>query len=146
VKRASQITYVFFLIVSMGGLYRSFDYGVGSVAHPGPGFFPLLSSLLLALFSIILLITFQPKELSLWSGLKWTRVIYVSCIMLFYGLFIERLGFLLCNFVALTFLFCAIERPKWYAVGGASLLIALSFDFFFRVLLEIPFPRGLFGL
>jgi putative tricarboxylic transport membrane protein len=133
-------------MVSMGGLHRSFDYGVGSIAHPGPGFFPLLCSLLLGVFSITLLVSFRPKEADLWAGLKRARVVYVLSILLFYGLLIERLGFFLCNFFALILLFCVIERPKWYALGGASFLIALGFDLFFRVLLQVPFPRGLIGI
>lgn len=142
-KWGNRIVFIFLLLISGGGFYFSVRYGIGSIAHPGPGFFPLLSSLLMGLFSLALLIVFHSEGERLWFELKWQRVIYVSGVMLFYGLSVEKLGFLLSNFIALVLLSYTIERPRWYVAILLSSAIASAFDIIFRALLGLPLPIGL---
>jgi len=141
-KWGNRIIFILLLLISSGGFYFSVTYGVGSIAHPGPGFFPLLSTLLVGLFSLALLIVFRSEGERLWSELKWQRVIYVCGVMLFYGLSVEKLGFLLSNFIALVLLSYTIERPRWYVAILLSFAIASAFDVFFRALLGLPVPIG----
>jgi hypothetical protein len=65
--------------------------------------------------------------------------------LVFYALFLERLGFLLDTFLFLLFLF-KMARPKiWVLPVVLSALIVTVAHFLFSVLLQSQFPKGMWG-
>jgi len=60
-----------------------------------------------------------------------------------YIVILEKVGFLLCTFLLLSFLFQVYEKGKWvYAIGGAAATTVLTYGVFSRIL-QLSLPKGL---
>jgi putative tricarboxylic transport membrane protein len=71
------------------------------------------------------------------------RVIGVIGANILYIVLLEPVGFLLCTFLLLCFLFQAYEKGKWvWAIGGAAAASLLMYVIFSR-LLQLSLPKGL---
>jgi hypothetical protein len=117
----------FWLFFSVMIMVESFRLGVGSINLPGAGFFPFLTSLLLAVLSFLMICESLKKSkfresFSVWSSeTNWRNLVFVLLSMTIYGFVIDYLGFLLSTFLFLLFLFKTITPQRW----GASLIGSL---------------------
>jgi hypothetical protein len=125
-------------------------YKLGTFQVPGPGFMPFLAGGLLALLGLILFISASLKaksriEDNLPEKDKAGNLLFPLGALVFYALFLERLGFLLDTFLFLLFLF-KMARPKiWVLPVVLSALIVTVAHFLFSVLLQSQFPKGMWG-
>jgi len=88
----------------------------------------------------------REKEIHLWRGLRWKKVILVFVILFSYALFFEKVGFLICTFLLLMSLFQWVDRQKWYWVYVGSLGITLLCYALFKIWLQIQLPVGFLGI
>lgn len=123
----------------------------GSFRVPQTAFFPTILSLLLLIFSLILLVqalrakeTLRGPEPIATDG--WVRIGATLATMLAFALVLETLGFLLSTFVLMVLLLRAIEAQPWRVVVGVALSTALISYFLFARLLGIPLPGGILGI
>ncbi len=120
---------------------------VGSVRDPGPGFLPLLLALLLAIFGVAVAVAGRtaPRLRTLaWPEARHAVAILAACV--FAAVALERLGYRITVFALVAGLTGLVERrPPLAALGVAAGLSALSF-YVFADLLQVPLPRGPFGL
>jgi multidrug transporter EmrE-like cation transporter len=137
------------MVVSAITISLSSKFSFGSFANPGAGFLPLLVGVLMFLLSFILFIQSFPKGK---EGVKTLlakggtgRVLLILFSLVFYGLFLEKLGFILMTFLLMGFLLLAIGRVRKPVVILLSLLSSLGCYGVFKLWLNVQLPKGIFG-
>jgi len=123
----------------------------GSLREPEAGFLPFILSVLLTVFSLILLgqsIKEKKDEEEVSFEMKfgnWKRIGLAMGVLLFFTFFVERLGYLISSFFLVAFLLRAIEPQKWWLVIGIAFLSSLGSYVLFVLCLGTPLPEGMFG-
>jgi hypothetical protein len=83
--------------------------------------------------------------MSVWSGVQWQKILLVFGLLLAYAIFLQILGFLVCTFLFMIFLFKAVEPTGWiFILATSSIIVSLSY-LFFQFWLNVPLPEGLWG-
>ena len=119
----------------------------GTVAAPGPGFFPLCLAMALSLAGIGLVVeawraapadapapSVRPRRFAIAATLG---------SLLVYALVLEWLGFLLATFALLVFFFRVLQRQRWLVAVAGSLATSLVSYFVFKTWLGVNLPGGL---
>jgi hypothetical protein len=137
----------FCLIVGLYVFVGSFGLGLGTFQEPGPGFIFLFAGSLLTIFSLNeLRKTFLKKggdRKTLWSDVKWTKILLVLIGISAFLYFFERLGFIFSIFLLMLFLYKVVEPTRWWIALFSSFLTTLAAYIIFELWLKIPFPQGL---
>lgn len=127
---------------------------LGSWNHPGPGFMPLGSGILLIIFCMVYFIKFTwfirdaeygEKE-SPWPRKKWGRIIGVLGALFLYTFLLTALGYLLTTFLLMVYLFRVVEPRKWLATIIQAVLTVLLTYMVFEKWLMVQFPKGFLGI
>jgi putative tricarboxylic transport membrane protein len=121
----------------------------GTPGRPGPAFFPLGLGAALFLLSLIFVLktALMRKGISdsaraLWAGLRWKQVPYTLAALLGYALLLDRLGYLICTWVLMTYLFWGKgAKRKGIAILGAMMVSVMSY-MIFRGILKVRLPLG----
>jgi hypothetical protein len=124
---------------------QSWQYPMGSLAEPGPGYLPFVLGLALAGFGALVAAAgarspaFRwrhfgdgPKGLAILAGLG------------FAALALERLGYRITIAVLLVYYLGVIERRSWAMTLALTLIVSLGTYYVFAALLRVPLPIGLF--
>jgi putative tricarboxylic transport membrane protein len=140
---------LFLLAMSLAVCGGSLRLSVGTFTAPGSGFFPLLTGLVLGIFSILIIA--QARETSkgpvrFWAPAANRKGIYLSFLfILVYALLLERLGFV----VSTTLFFILFSRyvsgHRWTTAVFFALVTSLATYFVFNLLLHAPLPQGIVG-
>lgn len=137
------------MIVSAGTVFLSSKLPFGSFATPGAGFLPIMVGVLMFLLSLILFIQSFSKEeegrKALWAKGGTGRVLLILLSLVLYGLFLEKLGFILTTFLLMGFLLLAIGKVRKSVVILLSLISSLGCYGVFQVWLNVQLPKGIFG-
>jgi putative tricarboxylic transport membrane protein len=119
----------------------------GTVAAPGPGFFPLGLAMALCLAAIGLIVrAWRGAAADVWTPTPDARRFAVAGTLgalLVYALVLEWLGFLLATFVLLVFFFRALQRQSWLVVVAGSLATSILSYLVFKTWLGVNLPGGL---
>lgn len=137
------------MIVSAITVFLSARLPFGSFANPGAGFLPFLVGILMFLLSLLLFIHSFSKgeggtEARLAKG-GTARVLLILLSLFFYGLFLEKLGFILMTFILMGFLLSAIGKVRKPIVIFLSLASSLGCYAVFQLWLNVQLPKGIFG-
>ena len=120
---------------------------MGNLQSPGPAYVPVLLSLLLLGFGI-LVIGFGGRTPRLtavgWS--EWRHAVAILVVIGFMALALERLGYRVTIAVALALLLGVVERRSIVTAVVFALVFSAGSFYLFETLLRVPLPRGLFGL
>jgi putative tricarboxylic transport membrane protein len=150
VNKRDVISCVVWLCISIFVFIASLRLGIGAFHSPGPGFIPFWSSIMLALFTCILLgiSLFKKKEAvrpaDVWKGLRWGSTIIVVAALIFYCLALPNIGYILATFGLMIVLFSLGKMKPWVVILGSLLTVVLSYSLF-DYFLKMPLPRGIFG-
>jgi len=142
---------IFWLIVGIYVAISAYQLDLGEFSEPGPGLIFFGAAVILIIFSIIDLsgiFTGQsPKDHqeSIWAGTQWKRLLLVLGALLAYSFLFDILGFILCTFLLMVFLFRAVEPTKWWVAILSSLSTLLISYGVFNLWLKVPFPSGILG-
>jgi putative tricarboxylic transport membrane protein len=120
----------------------------GTVAAPGPGFFPLCLAAALCLTSFALLVSALragPGDAAPSASRQPFMVTGTLASLLVYALVLERLGFLLATFALLVFFFGALQRQRWFVAVGGSLVTSVAAYVVFKLWLGVNLPGGLWS-
>ena len=126
------------------------DFYVESV--PGPGFFPTLLAIALAIAGFILSVTsfvgrkHSQEEFAAPSRAQVRRSLSVWLAVLAAVLLVPLLGFVLSMLFLAAALILGLERKRHVAGVAAVILIPLLAYLLFVVLLGVEFPTGVFGI
>ena len=139
----------FWLLLSFYLSVESYRLGLSTGNRPGPGFFPFIATIGIALIAACRLInTIQkgsPEENSEPDlGEVWP-VFYVIAGMIAYAFLLNVLGFLFCTFLLVAFYLKVIAARNWLITLSFAAAVALTSHLFFDVLLKAELPRGLLG-
>ena len=149
-NRANLIAGVVVLFVATFALWGALHLPIGRPSSPEPGFVPLVEGFLLVLVALWLIaesvIWSSPRRIDWPSGDAKRMVFHLSAGMFGYLLLMPLAGFTLPTFLFLTI---AIKAWRRYSTPAAMLyaaLIALVIYLTFSVALNMPLPRGPYGL
>lgn len=145
-QNADLWTGLFLIIFSGAVISEAIQLEIGTPQSPGSGFmiFGATGVLgLLALRQFIKSLRFQGREVKQTSkAIRWKRVVSVILANIVYIFLLQPVGYLLCTFLLLCFLFHVHEKGRWVSdVGGAALTSLLSYLVFSRML-QLHLPRG----
>ena len=133
--------------------FESSKLSFGTPGRPGPAFFPLgLGAILFLLGLIFVLKTaltarrMSDSARALWAGLRWKQIPYTLALLLGYALLLDRLGYLICTWVLMAYLFWGKgAKRKGIAIIGAMMVSVISY-MIFRGVLKVRLPWGLLRL
>lgn len=141
------------LVVGLLLAFQSLRLSIWSQSGPEAGFFPLVVAVIiigLSLYIIIkslILIRSKNKEKVLEAQEKKVvsvfKVSFYAILMLFYGIALEKVGFLITSTLFLILILKYVERQGWkitILVGSASIIVSYILFMYF---LGVPLPRGL---
>ncbi len=140
-------TGLFLMILSGAVISEAIELEIGTPKSPGSGFmiFGAAGVLgLLALRQFIKSLHIREREgKRAPEEIRWKRIVSVILANIIYIFLLQPVGYLLCTFLLLCFLFQVHEKGRWVsAVGGAALTSFLSYLVFSRML-QLHLPRGL---
>lgn len=141
-----------FVAIALFILFQSMqlDFYVDNV--PGPGFFPTLLALSLAIAGSILTVTSflgrkdSQEEFEAPTRAQVKRSLSVWLAVLVAVLLVPVLGFILSMLFLAAVLILGLERKRHIAGIAAVILIPLLAYLLFVVLLGVEFPTGVFGI
>ncbi len=132
--------------------FVSISYGLGSLYSPGSGFMPFLTGAVIIFFSGIGFVrsTMARKKGETWRdalhGLNWRNPFIILASLVAYTLLLKLIGFFLCTFFFIAFLFKTIAPRRWIVVLGGAILTAIASYFIFEIWLKAQLPKGPFGI
>jgi putative tricarboxylic transport membrane protein len=138
------------LVAGLLGVVEAGKLASGSIATPGPGFFPLcLAGGFSVVAGVLLVASFRERNVGPGAPLivagRRGQVVAAIVTLVVYAFVLEPLGFVLATFLLMVVLFRAVEPQRWLvALGGAALCAALS-HVVFRMWLGVRLPRGPWG-
>ncbi len=119
---------------------------LGSHDRPGPGYFPLLLSVILGILGLVLLVrgrSSPPFRSIRWEEARHAAAILACSFLATFG--IERLGYRVTMILVLGFLFGVVERMKLWQVAVLTVSLSLGSFWVFDSLLRVILPRGGLG-
>jgi putative tricarboxylic transport membrane protein len=137
----------FFTAFSFFVLWETRKIPFGFLAEPGPGAMPTLLAFTLLACSIGLIVGGRSgKGAAAVQWTEWRHAVFILGTCAFMALALERIGFRATIFVALLALVSILERKGW--IAGVVFAGGFSFGtyYLFNALLQVPLPKGPFGL
>lgn len=129
----------------------SLKYGFGSFSEPGVGFITFFAGAILASLSLFLFFaSFREQKISgflwnLWANLDIKKVLYVLLLLVAYTILLRSLGFSLCTFLLLFFLFRIKGAYGLLTILLVSFSVTAGSYLLFQVWLQVQLPRGILG-
>ena len=143
---------LFWLLFSVVMSCEAFRLPMGEMRDPGAGFFPLLIGLVTGLLALIALVqSLRKKEKNeapaprITEPFLWWNLVVISAALIAYALTLTTLGFMINTFLFMLILLKVIEPQTWKKAVLAALIIAVTSDLFFNVLLGAQIPSGILG-
>ena len=135
----------FFLVLAVLAIVESLRMGTGTMKEPGAGFLSLSMGLVIAVFSLVLIIRgWKPEPGS--RPVKHSVTTIIALLALFaYSLIMDRIGFVIATFLLVTVLFHLAEHRRWWVLLGMSALVTAVAYLLFGVVLKVYFPEGMLG-
>jgi len=138
--------------LGLGGAYLagSFFLPMGTAAHPGAGFYPLLVGIALVSLSLPLLAqslktkeTDRKGEEAFPKGEDLHRVLGVALALVFFAVFLKPLGYGICSVALIIAVLRFLGLRSWMrTILIAVLSMAISY-YLFASVLDVPLPRGI---
>ena len=143
---------IFWILIGIYVVIHAYHLGLGRFRHPGPGFIFFLAAWLLIILGVVdlagTLVGKSEKDKegkSLWSDIRWPKILLVLIVLSSYAYFLSILGFFLSTFLVMVFLFKAVEPMKWWmAIMGSCITTGVAIGIF-ELLLDVPFPKSFLG-
>ena len=137
----------FLLVLGFAIIAVSWGYGLGSLARPGPGFYPGLIGVAIAVFSFFILrseLRLKTAKAVLDTEGAITLILMAATFCLWI-VAMPLLGYVLVTLLA-TYAFCKIMKLEGWrkplaVSGGTALFLYLLFDYW----MYIDLPRGILG-
>ena len=131
-------------------IWQGRKLGIGSINDPGSGYVLFYTGLLMALFSLAIMIagvTEGGATLgSLWAGARWTKPLTVIACLAAFAVLLEPLGFLLAAIPLMLLLLRVIDPVRWTLAVPLAVLAPLAVWWVLKHGLAIQLPSGTFGI
>jgi hypothetical protein len=137
-----------FLVASGAYLAATLFFPLGTIARPGPGFYPVGVGLFLCVAAAALAIgTLRGRPSGVGMSLSAdarARVLTTVAALMGFCLLVPWLGYTACAFLFVTLVMRRLGDSGWTAVILTAVLSAVGSHYLFAVLLGVPLPRGPF--
>lgn len=147
-KKSKDISLIFFIVLSIAICLESYNLGIGSFMDPKSGLFPLISGLLMGIFSVIKLIInlfSEEKNYGPEAARYLKRISLLAISLLAYAVLMTKLGFVISTFLLIVFLLKVIESKPLYIVLSLAVAVTGFIYLIFKTWLGIPLPVGFIG-
>jgi flagellar biosynthesis component FlhA len=137
----------FIVLIAITYMAQSLRIPRGTIAQPGPGFFPILVSLLLISVAICFMVSAIKEPRSHQDGLQAParrRVISVLAALGGFCLLLPVAGYPFAAFALVGVMLWQLGA-SWGGVISISLVSAAVSYYVFAVILGVPLPGGIFG-
>ncbi len=137
---------LFCLAAGIGICLWSYQYEIGTLAGPGPGFVALCSGLAVSFLSTVGFFSTRGKAKNgeaVLFGPLWVNGFIILLLLVGFALLLNFLGFLICTFLFMFILIGRIKSYSWKVVLGWSLGTAGVMYLVFEVWLQAQLPMGL---
>ena len=134
---------VMFIVIGGGFAIGATNYSMGVSARPGPGYFPLILSVIMVLLGAVVLfksLTIETEGGDPIGDIAWRPLIVVVVAITVFGLLLPRLGMLITVPILIFITSLAGDQFRWKGVlAAAVVLTAASYlIFIFGLKLTIP--------
>jgi hypothetical protein len=140
---------LFWILLAIFEGSLSMKLSLGTLKYPGPGFFPIIIGAFLLFFSVLLIIiaargerTSSYNKIPPFPGKVWL----ICALMFAYSFLLEYLGYIVSTALLLFYLFKYPASKKWGEALLMSVTVVILTYYFFGVLLEAQFPKGIFKI
>ncbi len=140
-----RISGIVLLALGLFMVLESLALGIGELLRPEPGLWPLVLSVLLCVFSVILLFVDPPEDYEAWGRRSVTVLLGVASLLAFVLVF-EAVGFVVAAFLMLLLWLKVFGDESWPWSLGLAVAGAVGFQLLFVNALGVPFPDGLLPL
>lgn len=141
---------VMFIAIGIGFAVGASNYSLGNSARPGPGYFPLMLSVIMAILGAIVLfksLTIETEGGDRVGAFAWRPLLIVVAAIVMFGLLLPRLGlFITVPLLILTVSFATTEF-SWVGtlINAAVLTIFAWLVFVVGLKLTIPLYPAVLG-
>ena len=146
-KKFDTISGLFLLILSTAICIGSLRLHVGTFRAPGAGLFPLVTGVVLGVFSILILLEARRKAeeaIPFWVPGANIKTISLSfLVILIYALLLERLGFLASTLVFFLLISRFVSGHRWGTALFFAVVASVATYSVFKFLLRSPLPPGI---
>ncbi len=151
-KTRDIISSLFWMAMGCGICYGGYQLNIGVLREPGSGFMLFWLGIIVIGLSLC---TFIPAVrskgvkgdlTSLWTEIRWQKVISVLAALFIYAYILVPLGFILSTILLLIFLFKAVEPQKWPGAIIGAVITTLAAYGLFQLWLGCQLPQGLLGV
>ena len=144
--RDDQVTGAALAIVGALVAWQAWQYPIGSLAEPGPGYLPFALGIALGVFGALIAAGGGRSPVFRWEqfgdGLKGLAILAG---LAFAALALERLGYRITIAVLLLYYLRVLERRPWITTLVLTVVVSLGSHYLFARLLRVPLPIGTFG-
>jgi putative tricarboxylic transport membrane protein len=127
--------------------WEGFTLGLGELREPGAGFAIFWAGVIAAGLSLTIvagaLANGGPSVASLWRETRWQKVLLVMALLLVFGFFFERIGFIPCALALLLVLMRFIDPVPWWQALAVAFGSVLGVWYVLSKFLKIQLPAGL---
>ena len=152
-KKAWQISSIFFLVLSILILIHSFEYSYNDKLGPGPGFFCVWMSIITSVLSIALFLQsslskdlFSDAEDLIPERAGILRIVLILVALIFLTVFLTILGFRISMLLFLALLPTALGARNWLMISLFALAGSFGIFHVFYYWLKLPLPVGVLGI
>jgi putative tricarboxylic transport membrane protein len=146
-KKFDTISGLFLLVLSIAICTGSLRLHVGTFRAPGAGLFPLVTGVVLGVFSILILLEARRKAeeaIPFWIPGGDIKAILLSfLIILIYALILERLGFIASTIVFFLLISRFVSGHRWTTAFFFAVVASVATYGVFKFLLRSPLPPGI---
>lgn len=117
-----------FLVVGLSFAYGATEYSMGSAARPGPGYFPMILSVIMAILGAVVIFTSLTIEVE--GGdpigdIAWRPLLVIVGSIVLFGVLLPRLGMILTTPILIVAVSLAGRQFKWTGVLIASAVLTV---------------------
>ncbi len=127
--------------------WQGYSHGLGVLSEPGSGFAVFWCGVIwTGLAATIVgnaIAQGGPRLSSLWAGTRWQKVLLVMAILLVFGFFFERVGFIPSGLILLLVLMRFIDPVPWWQAIAVAFGSVIGCWYVLTKLLLIQLPAGL---
>jgi putative tricarboxylic transport membrane protein len=127
--------------------WEGYKIGLGELHEPGSGFAVFWLGIIATVLAVAVVVSAianpSPSVSSLWRNTRWQKVLLVIALLLVFGFFFEKIGFIPCAFILLIVLMRVIDPVPWPQALIVSVGSVLCVWFLLAKFLKIQLPAGL---
>jgi hypothetical protein len=129
-----------FILIGLAGLWFGREYEIGTTSQMGPGYMPMLLSVGLILFGIIVGLRAVTVQGPAFERIRWRSVLLILLSILVFALLIETAGLLAATFAVVVLSACASREASWKETIGLAVFLAIFCVLVFVYALKQPIP------